>query len=339
MQDLELTADERDWISGLGRYASGAAPQRRRRAVTAVHASSGAGQVGASTQNQAFSASLFLYREVLDHPLELPEVPRAKAPVRLPLVLSAQEVSEVLRPPRHTVVDGFTPVRWRSAASRMRPAPHQGRRSGPPRDHGARRQGPQGPSDRAARPTGEPLRAHLDRVQRQHQQDLAAGARFVALPYALARKYPLAQRESCWQWVFPATRLYVDPETGTRRRHHLHESVLAAGLQDGGPRSRVGQVGQLPRASGLDRPFDGIRVEYTSSYSGCTHCPEPSRGPRFGFGFLWRKAAGQGSAPALWVDTNGGTPDDVVAAFAEDVAVLVRDPEKARRSDAPAAEQ
>jgi hypothetical protein len=80
-------------------------------------------------------------------------------------------------------------------------------------------------------------------------------------------------------------------------------------------------------------------VEYTSSYSVCTHCPEPYHGPRFGFAFLWREAAGQRSALALWVDTNGGTPDDVVAAFAEDVVAFVRDPEKARRSDAPAAEQ
>lgn len=87
-----------------------------------------------------------------------------------------------------------------------------------------------------------------------------------------------------------------------------------------------------------DLPFDGIRVEYTSSYSVCTHCPEPYRGPRFGFGFLWRETAGRRSALALWVDANGGTPDEVVTAFAEDVAVFLIDPEKARRSDAPAAE-
>jgi integrase len=70
------------------------------------------------------------------------------------------------------------------------------------------------------------LRAHLDRVHRQHEADLKHGTGSVELPDALARKYPRAAFEWGWQWVFPAKRFYVDPRSGQRRRHHLHESVM-----------------------------------------------------------------------------------------------------------------
>jgi integrase len=81
----------------------------------------------------------------------------------------------------------------------------------------------------------DPLRAHLDGVREPHARDVAAGAGWVELPDALDRKYPNAAREWPWQWVFPATRTYVDPVTGRVRRHPLHETVLhravlAAGL-------------------------------------------------------------------------------------------------------------
>jgi integron integrase len=70
------------------------------------------------------------------------------------------------------------------------------------------------------------LQQHLARVQRQHLADLEGHAGSVALPDALARKFPNANREWAWQWVFPAARFHTDPATGERRRHHLHESVL-----------------------------------------------------------------------------------------------------------------
>ncbi|MDR7449623.1 MAG: tyrosine-type recombinase/integrase [Armatimonadota bacterium] len=66
------------------------------------------------------------------------------------------------------------------------------------------------------------LARHLERVRRQHERDLARGAGWVELPGALVRQYPSAGREWDWQWVFPATRIYVDRATGQRRRHHLH---------------------------------------------------------------------------------------------------------------------
>ena len=72
----------------------------------------------------------------------------------------------------------------------------------------------------------EPIRLHLEPVKRLHDADLAAGRGRVALPDALARKYPNAGTEWAWQWVFPATRVYTDRATGQHRRHHLHESVV-----------------------------------------------------------------------------------------------------------------
>ena len=76
------------------------------------------------------------------------------------------------------------------------------------------------------------LTRHIDRVRKQHARDLAHGAGWVELPWALGRKYPNAGREWPWQWVFPATRFYVDRSTAQRRRHHLHESVAQRAVRE-----------------------------------------------------------------------------------------------------------
>ena len=70
------------------------------------------------------------------------------------------------------------------------------------------------------------LAVHLERVRAQHERDLVSGAGWVELPGALAKKLPSAGQEWPWQWVFPATRTYVERETGEKRRHHLHETVV-----------------------------------------------------------------------------------------------------------------
>ena len=72
----------------------------------------------------------------------------------------------------------------------------------------------------------------LARVKRQHEADCARGAGRVALPGALAAKFPRAGCDWAWQWVFPATREYVDAVTGERRRHHLHESVVQRAIAE-----------------------------------------------------------------------------------------------------------
>jgi hypothetical protein len=92
------------------------------------------------------------------------------------------------------------------------------------------------------------LREHLVLVKAQHETDLAAGRGGVALPGALRLKYPNAAREWSWQWVFPATRFYVDGATGERRRHHLHESVVQRSVKDAAC-SRHRQTGHMPHVT------------------------------------------------------------------------------------------
>jgi integron integrase len=87
-----------------------------------------------------------------------------------------------------------------------------------------------------------PLHQHLERVNRLHQNDLQSGAGSVALPDALASKYPRAPWDWVWQWVFPATRMYRDAATGLRRRHHLHETVVQR------------QFAEAMRVSGISKP-------------------------------------------------------------------------------------
>jgi integron integrase len=187
------------------------------------------GKVAASTQNQALSALLFLYREVLD--LKVPwlgDVVRAKRPQRLPVVLTREEVRAVLHPLRgmprlmaHLLYGAGLRL---LECCRLRVQDVDFGRN----QIAAVRTG-KGDKDRVTmlpEVVKADLARHLEAVREQHARDLQAGAGWVELPTALARKYPNAGREWVWQWVFPATRPYVDRETRQRRRHHLHESVL-----------------------------------------------------------------------------------------------------------------
>jgi integron integrase len=84
-----------------------------------------------------------------------------------------------------------------------------------------------------------PLRRHLEGVRAQHGRDLADGAGWVELPFALRRKYPRAGREWGWQWVFPGIRVHGDRETGERRRHHLHETAVQRAFREAVRRTGV----------------------------------------------------------------------------------------------------
>lgn len=83
------------------------------------------------------------------------------------------------------------------------------------------------------------LQAQLGKVRRQHEKDLARGLGRAPLPDALARKYPGADRQWAWQWVFPASSHYVDSYTGVRHKHHLHESVIQRVLKEAVRRAAV----------------------------------------------------------------------------------------------------
>jgi integron integrase len=216
--------------------------------------------VSASTQNQAFSAILFLYRDVLGRELVgLADTPRAKRPERLPLVLAREEVAAVLRQLHGrswlmcSLMYGAGLRLMECCRLRVKDVDFARQEVG---IHDGK-----GRKDRVSvlpGKLGPPLRAHLERVQRQHAADLGGHAGFVALPDALARKYPNANREWPWQWVFPASRIHVDPDTGERRRHHLDESVLQR------------EFAAAVRAAGLTKPA----TCHTLRHSFATHLLE-----------------------------------------------------------------
>ena len=190
------------------------------------------GNVAASTQSQALSALLFLYREALDQDVPwLDDVVRAKRPVRLPVVLTRDEVQSVIRKLRGTprlmaILMYGSGLRLLECA-RLRVQDVDFER------HQIVVRGGKGDKVTTLPSIVTPeLTRHLDFVKRQHDRDLRAGAGWVELPWALARKYTNAGREWAWQWVFPATRFYVDRATGQRRRHHLHESVVQRAVKD-----------------------------------------------------------------------------------------------------------
>jgi integron integrase len=189
--------------------------------------------VSASTQNQALSALLFLYKEVLEQPLNrIDGVVRAKRPQRLPVVLTREEIRCILG---H--LDG-TPklvcsLLYGTGMRLLECLQLRVKDVVTARSELVIREG-KGGKDRItmlpARLSG-PLTKQLEFVRAQHNGDLSNGLGQVALPYALARKYPHADRSLAWQWVFPATSHYRDRETMIRYRHHLHETVVQQAMR------------------------------------------------------------------------------------------------------------
>jgi integron integrase len=188
--------------------------------------------VAAATQNQALSALLFLYKQVLAQPLPwLEELDRAQRPARVPTVLTREEVRKLL-----AAMQG---VKWLMASllygSGLRLRECLGLRVKDV-DFGYQqivvRDG-KGAKDRVTMLPGalvEPLKAQLRCAKELHERDLRDGYGDVELPHALARKYPRAQYEWGWKFVFPSHKLSVDPHTGAIRRQHVYENYLIRGV-------------------------------------------------------------------------------------------------------------
>jgi integron integrase len=190
--------------------------------------------VSASTQNQALSALLFLYQEVLGLDLDwLKDVVRARRPIRLPVVLTRDEVDAVLRELRG-VPWLMASLMYGSGLRLMECCRLRVKDIDLARGEIVVRDG-KGAKDRVTLLPArlrQPLTSHLEQVSRLHQQDLRRGDGRAPLPGALVRKYPNAPKEWGWQWVFPATRFYREQGTGMRFRHHLHESVVQRSVKE-----------------------------------------------------------------------------------------------------------
>jgi integron integrase len=197
--------------------------------------------VAASTQNQALSAVLFFFKQVLGRELEwMNDIARARRSQHLPVVLSREEVPRLFGRMHGTTLL-VAELLYGSGLRLMECLRLRVKDVDFDRRKIVVRDG-KGKKDRetvlAAR-TEPRLRQHLAKVRSLHAKDLLAGAGFVELPYALARKYPTAASSWPYQWVFPATRTYVDQATHQRRRHHLHQTVVQKAVRDAVRAARI----------------------------------------------------------------------------------------------------
>ncbi len=191
------------------------------------------GKVAASTQNQAKSAILFLYKQVLETELPwLDNVTRAKAPQRLPVVLTHKEVQAVLAKlsGTHWLVASLL---YGAGMRLMEVIRLRVKDVEFARGEIIVREG-KGFKDRVTmlpQSVAQPLKLHLAKVKALHDEDLSLGHGEVYLPFALAKKYPNAGREWGWQYVFPSKNLSVDPRSGVTRRHHIDEKGLQRAMK------------------------------------------------------------------------------------------------------------
>lgn len=196
--------------------------------------------VSSSTQNQALAAIKFFFKFAVGEPLESLDLIKARGSKRKITALTDEEVSKILAQMQGVPLmvcmllygsglrleEGLTlrikDIDFRSKEVIVRDG--------------------KGKKDRiTVLPDSviEPLQAHLKQVRRQHLTDLEAGLGKVPMPYAFDRKYPNADREWIWQWVFPARSHYLDTKTGTKHRHHLHESVIQKAVRAAAKQTNV----------------------------------------------------------------------------------------------------
>jgi integron integrase len=202
-------------------------------------------RVASSTQNQAFNALLFLYDQVLE--MKMPEniqSMRSKKPVRVPTVMTREETRKVI-----AAMSGVHQLMAKMMYGCGLRAMECLRLRVKDIDFGLNQivvRDAKGKKDRiTVLPDGirQDLEAHLQAVKMIHHRDLRDGFGRVYLPYALARKYPSADRQWGWQYVFPSKSLSSDPRSGIKRRHHMHETSIRKALH------------QAAKLSGIVKPI------------------------------------------------------------------------------------
>jgi integron integrase len=191
------------------------------------------GRVAAATQNQALSAILFLYKQVLKTEIGwLETVERAKGPSRMPVVLTRDEARKLFvhLHGTHRLMAGLlygSGLRLMECVRlRVKDLDFGYARITVRDGKGAKDRVTMLPVNLAA-----PLERHLQKIKVLHEEDLEAGLGAVYLPTALERKAPNAAREWSWQYVFPSARLSHDPRSGRKQRHHLDESMLQTAVK------------------------------------------------------------------------------------------------------------
>ncbi len=192
-------------------------------------------KVSASTQNQALSSILFLYRHLLHIPLDetsLAEFRPRKAKT-VPIVLSKAEVKSVIA--NMTGVYKIVAQIMYGGGLRVMETMRLRVKDIDFANHQVIVRDGKGDNDRSTilpDSVVEPLKIHLQQVKMIHEKDLAKGFGSVYMPFALDRKYPSASKEWIWQYVFPAATLFKEAETGITRRHHLHETAVQKAVRE-----------------------------------------------------------------------------------------------------------
>jgi len=199
-------------------------------------------KIAGSTQNQALSAVLFLYRHVLKIDLDEStlELLRPQKSETVPVVMSKAE-AKLLISKMTGVYQIIAQIMYGSGLRimevmrlRVKDIDFENRQI-------IVRDGKGGNDRPTMLPESliKPLQAHLKRVKLIHEEDLLAGFGSVYLPYALERKYPNAHKEWIWQYVFPATARFKDPKTGITGRHHLHETAVQKAVKSAAQLAKI----------------------------------------------------------------------------------------------------
>lgn len=185
-------------------------------------------EVAASTQNQAFSALTFFYRDVLDQPFEQVKAIRARQPTTMPAVFSREEALAVIRQIDNDTLQTMAKLLYGSGLRLMECVRLRIKDVDFQREQLIVRDG-KGQKDRYTILVDNviaPLRRQIAYAQALHDKDVSQGYGHVHLPYALAQKYPNASADPRWYWVFPSRNLSVDPRSGQKQRHHISPSAL-----------------------------------------------------------------------------------------------------------------